>query len=293
MFDPWRQETWDVNDTVLVTDPKTDPVVGDFFRRLPEAEYLPTWHALRTDPAQAAAFAAQYPDATVRANETQAAGKTQIHAGTPTVAHADSLGRTFLTVAHNKFKYSDTPAADPPTEEFHRTLVIFDIEDNQREVIDAKDRIVMRYDYDLLGNPIHQASMEAGERLMLNDVAGNPLYAWDSRNHQFRTAYDRLRRPTDSSLREGAGAELRVGRTVYGETRPNPEAKNLRGKVVQLFDQAGVITSDDYDFKGNPLSSQRQLAQDYKTSLDWPTVPWKSTSIPAALATMRSTGRRN
>jgi YD repeat-containing protein len=139
-------------------------------------------------------------------------------------------------------------------------------------VIDAKDRIVMRYDYDLLGNPIHQASMEAGERLMLNDVAGNPLYAWDSRNHQFRTAYDPLRRPTDSFLREGAGAELRVGRTVYGETRPNPEAKNLRDKVVQLFDQAGVITSDDYDFKGNPLSSQRQLAQDYKTSLNWPTV---------------------
>ena len=153
----------------------------------------------------------------------------------------------------------------------------------------------MRYDYDLLGNPIHQASMEAGERLMLNDVAGNPLYAWDSRNHQFRTAYDPLRRPTDSSLREGAGAELRVGRTVYGETRPNPEAKNLRGKVVQLFDQAGVITSDDYDFKGNPLSSQRQLAQDYKTSLNWPS--------PSALeiddlyqphiATMRSTARRN
>ena len=35
-----------------------------------------------------------------------------------------------------------------------------------------------------------------------------------------------------------------VGRTVYGESRPNPEASNLRGKVVQLFDQAGVVTSD-------------------------------------------------
>jgi len=27
-------------------------------------------------------------------------------------------------------------------------------------VIDAKDRVVMRYDYDMLGNRIHQASME-------------------------------------------------------------------------------------------------------------------------------------
>ena len=58
-------------------------------------------------------------------------------------------------------------------DEFYATRVVFDIEGNQREVIDAKDRIVMRYDYDMLGTRIHQASMEAGERWMLNDVAGN------------------------------------------------------------------------------------------------------------------------
>ena len=184
----------------------------------------------------------------------RAAGKAAIHADTPTVAHSDSLGRTFLTVAHNKFKHSNTPPADPPTEEFHRTRVIFDIEGNQREVIDAKDRVVMRYDYDMLGNRIHQASMEAGERWMLNDVAGKPLYAWDSRDHQFRTAYDPLRRPTDSFLREGAGAGAagrahRLWRDPARIRRPS----NLRGKPVQLFDQAGVVTSDDYDFKGNLL----------------------------------------
>jgi RHS repeat-associated protein len=268
VFDPWRQETWDVNDTVLL-DPKTDPDVGDFFRRLPDADFLPTWHALRTDAAHAAAFAARYPDATDRANETQAARKTEVHAGTPTVAHADSLGRTFLTVAHNKAKYSDTPAAAPPVEEFHSTRIVLDIEGNQREVIDAKGRVVMRYDYDLLGNRVHQASMEAGERWMLNDVAGKPLYAWDSRGHRFRTAYDPLRRPTDSFLSEGGSAERVVGRTVYGETRPNPEANNLRGKVIELRDQAGIVTSDRYDFKGNLLRSQRRLAQSYKTTLDW------------------------
>ena len=67
---------------------------------------------------------------------------------------------------------------------------------------------------------IHQASMEAGERWMLNDVAGKPLYAWDSRGHQFRTAYDPLRRPTDSFLRDGLAAEIAVGRIIYGETQP-------------------------------------------------------------------------
>ncbi|WP_367025573.1 SpvB/TcaC N-terminal domain-containing protein [Methylococcus sp. ANG] len=269
VFDPWRQETWDVNDTILIADPKTDADVGDFFSRLSNADYLPTWHALRTDAAHATAFAARYPDITDRTNETRAAEKTRVHAATPTVAHADSLGRTFLTVAHNKAKYSDTPAADPPVEEFHATRIVLDIEGNQREVIDAKDRVVMRYDYDMLGNRVHQASMEAGERWMLNDVAGKPLYAWDSRDHRFRTAYDRLRRPTDSFLSEGGGVEMVVGRSIYGEGRPNPEDNNLRGKVVELNDQAGIVTSDRYDFKGNLLESRRRLAQEYKTTLDW------------------------
>ncbi len=73
-----------------------------------------------------------------------------------------------------------------------------DIEGNQREVNDANDRVVMRYDYDMLGNRIHQASMEAGQRWMLNDVTGKPIRAWDSRDHSFRTEYDELRRPLRS-----------------------------------------------------------------------------------------------
>src|SRR5690606_23724142 len=114
---------------------------------------------------------------------------------------------------------------------------VFDIEGNQREVIDAKVRIVVRYEYDMLGNRIHQSSMEAGKRWTLSDVAGKPLYAWDSRGHRFRSAYDVLQRPTESFLLEGGDPEIVLGRSVYGESRPNPEANNLRGKVVELFDQ--------------------------------------------------------
>jgi RHS repeat-associated protein len=121
----------------------------------------------------------------------------------------------------------------------------------------------------MLSMRIHQASMEAGERWMLSDVAGKSLYGWDSRDHRFRIAYDPLRRPTDSFLREGAGAEVIIGRTVYGETRPSPEASNLRGKVIQVFDQVGVATMDQYDFKGNLVVNQRRLAKVYSTTLDW------------------------
>jgi hypothetical protein len=134
---------------------------------------------------------------------------------------------------------------------------------------EALGRIVMQYDYDMLGNRIHQASMEASERWMLNDVIGKPICAWDSRNHQFRTAYDPLRRPTDSFLKEGNSPELLIWRTLYGESQLNPETDNLRGKVVQVFDQAGVLTNEDYDFKGNLLSSSRELAQEYKQTINW------------------------
>jgi RHS repeat-associated protein len=273
VFDPWQQTTYDVNDTLTI-DPRTDENVKEFFRRLPEADYLPTWNELRTAPAYAGVFAQHYPEAEDRANETAAAIKSKIHANTPGVTYFDALGRALLTVAHNKFKYSNTPAEDPPIEEFYSTRIVFDIEGNQREVIDAKDRvvtnrIVMRYDNDMLGNQIHQASMEAGERWVLNDVSGKPIRAWDSRGHMLRTEYDQLRRPIESWLSDGAEAEVLIGRTVYGETRANPESANLRGKVVQTFDQAGVVTSDKYDFKGNLLNSQRQFAGNYKTVLDW------------------------
>ena len=110
IFDPWRQETWDVNDTVLLA-PEDDPEAGHFFRRLPDGAYLPTWYVLRTDNALASA---RWPDldpdtgdeipenSAIRTNERAAAQKTAVHAGTPTITHFDTLGRSFLTVAQNR-----------------------------------------------------------------------------------------------------------------------------------------------------------------------------------------------
>lgn len=272
-FDPWRQTTHDVSDTVTL-DPTADADLRPFLfdpdgaPRIPAEEYLPTWHGLRTDPAHAAGFAASYPDAANRAAEAVAAVRSAIHAGSPTTAHLDPLGRTFLTVAHNRFRYSDAPPEQPPAEELCRTRIGLDIAGHPRELVDALDRVVMRYDHDLLGTRIRQASMDAGTRWMLATAAGGSLHAWDDLGRRLRTAYDQLRRPTGSFLRDGAGETL-VERIVYGESRPDPEASNARGRVAQVFDQAGVVTHVAYDHKGNLLRSQRQLARSYSSTLDW------------------------
>jgi RHS repeat-associated protein len=255
-FSPWFQETWDTNDTVLIADPRIDADVGDFFRRLPLNLFFPGWYGRR-----------QAPGAT--AENKDAATKTIIHANTPGQIHSDSLGRPFLTVLHNRFLYSDTTLGMLPTEEFYYTRIFYDIESNQREIRDAKDRTVMQYDYDMAGHKIHQASMDSGERWIFNDVTGKPSYSWDSLNRQFRYSYDAMERLTDIFLLDPGTTEILLRHCVYGESQVNSEVFNLRQKTFMCFEEAGIVTNTLYDFKNNLLHSQRQLTQLYIGLPDW------------------------
>ncbi len=284
VFDPWKQTTYDVNDTVL-GDPRTDPDIrgytAGYFDSLlasPTAPPWQTWHSQRQGGAMGAV-------------EQAAADKAAAHADTPTIANFDTLGRPFLTVAHNKV-VSANHSLDG-TEDKLETRVELDIEGNQRAVRDAieqngdaQGRVVMRYDYDMLGNRIHQASMEAGERWMLNDVSGNPIRAWDSRGHTFRTQYDPLRRPlrtyaTGADL-DDVTKTLLVQRQIYGEQHPEDELRNLRGTVFMYLDQAGAVTNEGYDFKGNLLSSSRRLAREFKKAVNWNAVDAALPADPTA-----------
>lgn len=261
VFDPWRQETWDVNDTVLQADPKNDPDVADFFRRLPDGDYLPTWHSQRAAGDLGGA-------------EQVAASKAETHANTPTVAYFDTLGRPFLTTAHNRFQRNGSTV-----EEKYETRVELDIEGNQRAVIDALGRTVMAYDYDMLGNRIKQVSMDAGTRWMLNNVAGKPIYGWDSRGHTINIEYDELQRPIRLKVQPESGDAFLAERTVYGDSRDSDltlaqtQAANLRGQIYQQYDGAGVVTNEPYDFKGNLLHSSRKLLENSREQVNWLSSP--------------------
>ena len=89
VFDPWRQDSWDANDTVLIPDPSADADVGSFFQRLPQADYMPTWYAQRNSGG-------------LGAEAQDAAQKAAVHANTPSTVHFDTLGRPFLTLAFNR-----------------------------------------------------------------------------------------------------------------------------------------------------------------------------------------------
>lgn len=189
--------------------------------------------------------------------ERKAANAAALHANTPAVVHLDTLGRTFLTIA-------DNGAAGK-----YETRVELDIEGNQRSVTDARNRKILTQDFDMLGTVIHSASVDAGERWMLNNVAGKPIRRWNGRDHTIRTSYDALQRPSHLFVSEGANPEVLVERSVYGEGHPNAEGLNLRGKLFQHYEGAGVVTNESYDFKGNLLHGTRQLAVEYKQQVDW------------------------
>ncbi|MFW2373133.1 MAG: SpvB/TcaC N-terminal domain-containing protein [Gammaproteobacteria bacterium] len=265
VFDPWQKITYDVNDTVAAHgeqtgDPRTDPdisgYVTEYFKVQPDS--WQTWYDQRIGNQMGVA-------------ERDAAQQAAVHADTPTIENFDSLGRGFMTIASNRYQRNDEVI-----EEQNANRIELDLEGNQRSVIDAQDRIVMRYDYIMAGpekdqeegtpNRIHQISMEAGERWILSDVTGKPIRTWDSRRFQRRMSYDELRRPIGLYVTAN-NLERLAERSVYGENQG--DTGNHRTRVYQVFDSAGIVTSQVYDFKGNLLEGRRDLLPDYTQAVDW------------------------
>lgn len=229
-FSPWMIARYDRNDTVLES----------------------AWYAALGRPDPNADPEPADPD-------RRAAWLAARHADTPTVEHLDALGRVIYTVA-------DAGAGPIPT----RTVL--DIEGNQLAVIDARGNTVMAYAYSLGGLRARQISMDGGERRQLPNAAGSTIYAWDSRGHRFHQEYDALQRPVHQWLRAGGGPEQLIARTIYGEAPGAPadaRARNLLGRVYRVFDQAGMVTNERYDFKGNLLHTTRRLAASYTDTIDW------------------------
>ncbi len=262
VFDSWSQSTWDSNDTVrwpdpadaskFLTDPREDPDVGQYFGQLPTSEFLPTWYDARIDGSKGP-------------EEQAAAISTQIHAGTPVTTYLDSLGRAFKTEALNNYQYTGKTLET----ETHTSTVQFDFEGRQRAVTDARGNTVLKVDFDLLGKPIRQISVDAGTTYTLNDVSGKPFYSRDALGREFTTEYDPLQRPVALRLHGSVVLEEHI----YGESLVNPETRNTRGKPIRVHDQSGTVESPEYDFKGNPLSGTRIFATEYKKQLDWASAP--------------------
>jgi hypothetical protein len=271
-FSPWHVKSFDANDTIN--------------------ESNNAWYAQHT--------------AAGASNEDKRAAKLSLpHQNTPALTILDSLGREVITIAHNRVEdASGLRVIDGKDylDERYLTFTKLDTEGKPLWIRDARGNLVMQYItpikptravdepnqtkieampvncvpcYDIAGNLLFQHSMDAGDRWMLMDTAGKPMLAWDSRDNvfMFMSSYDGLHRPTQLELKNLAHPNwIVVGLTQYGEGTPDDQANNRRGKPYRSFDQSGVVTNKEFDFKGNALRVSRRLANDYDVDTDWRTV---------------------
>jgi RHS repeat-associated protein len=262
VFNAWQQESWDTNDTVLIADPTEDADVGGYIRRCLGTAAFTSWYEARIT----GAFG---PTADDQAAQEDAAQKAATHAATPNVVHLDSLGRSCLAVSDNGggTRYASRTA--------------FDTEGKPLAVIDALGRRTQEYVYraplpgggfqylagtDMAGNPLYQINADGGARTNINNVVGHPIRSWDARKNAFRLIYDAAQRPIQRLVSTNGAAEILIELSIYGEGQA---AANLCGRLFRHYSTAGYVENTLYDFKGNLLSSARQLGVAYDKAVNW------------------------
>ena len=239
VYSPWETQTYSTGDTVLTEKLADDPNVGRHFSRLP-TKYLSAWYA----------------NATQQDPSSQAAQKSRVYHNTPTTQCIDALGRTIAHItSSSEKKFCETQT--------------YDLAGNLHFQHDARGRLAEIRECDLLGRCFSIRSMDGGDENSLLDAMGNLVYSWKSRVIWFKFAYDALGRQTEEWKRLPGNQKILLAKKTYGEAESDGKAKNLRGQLIAVFDQAGVHRSLDFDFKGNCIRSSLQCTSDFKSVIDW------------------------
>ncbi|MDR2009145.1 MAG: LysM peptidoglycan-binding domain-containing protein [Bacteroidales bacterium] len=182
------------------------------------------------------------------------------HYNTPQVVYISPLGTAFKTVDKNTGFGNDA-----------ETTQTLDILEQVLFIEDACGRIMTKNLYDLAGQLIFTYNIDSGPRRILYNAAQQPVYKWDSRNHQIKINYDELMRPTDTYLISLEFEKL-VEKIVYGTPGADPlydYDNNQIGKIKEIYAQDGKTIYNLYDFKGNILTLTKQFAEDYAPTLDY------------------------
>ena len=278
--EPFHQTGWDYlsrrEAEALLEKPDGDPDKVDLFGRKSVMHYDPRGQVIRAvnpdgseqrviygtpehladpDTFTASPWEAYTYDANDNAGRTHGTGDPT-HWNTPASIVVDGLGRTVTQIARNG-------------NELYVTRSAYDIRGNLLTVIDPLERLVFQHAYDLADHALRIESSDAGLRRIVLDAAANEVERRDSKGALILQSYDRLNRTTEYWARDAAPENLSLREhLIYGDsptsglTPPQAAAANLLGKPYRHFDEAGLLTCEAYDFKGNILEKVRQAIAD-------------------------------
>jgi RHS repeat-associated protein len=185
------------------------------------------------------------------------------HWNTPASTELDALGRQVVAVARN--------GPDPDTD-WYVTRSTHDLQGNLIGVTDALGREAFTYRFDLAGRRWRTNSIDAGRCDTVPDALGAVVESRDSKGSLTLSTFDVLRRPTRVWARDGTGEPVTLRQRVeYGDAgdpaqptgdRAAARARNLLGQAVAHYDEAGLATVNEVDFKGNVVDSARRVIAD-------------------------------
>ncbi|MEA2588449.1 MAG: hypothetical protein QOH66_1376, partial [Actinomycetota bacterium] len=185
------------------------------------------------------------------------------HWNTPGSIEVDSLGRTVVAVARN--------GADPNVD-WYVTRSTYDIQGNLTGITNALRREAFRYRFDLAKRRWRMDSIDGGRRDSVPDAVGNSVEGRDSKGAVTLGAFDVAHRPIRVWARDGASGVVTLRQRIEhgdagGPDQPAVEreaarAHNLLGRPVRHFDEAGLVTVSEVDFKGNVLDLSRRVIAD-------------------------------
>ncbi|WP_435037846.1 RHS repeat-associated core domain-containing protein [Pseudomonas neuropathica] len=169
-----------------------------------------------------------------------------VHRRTPTVAVIDSRGSPIRQINYLRTLADDTPKA----------LV-------SRQQHDMAGRLVAQQDprlptanlatvYSLNGEPLKIDSVDAGWRLTLPGLAGEPLRRWDQRGSYWQTIFDQQLRVV--AVEENGKPNVDV--FIYADASTEA-GLNQRGQLLEQKDRAGSLLTDSFSLTGPPMCETR------------------------------------
>ncbi len=275
VFDSWKQEMWDPNDTIhpkfrfnpqepdILPDHTFDPVadthVGYYFQGLKKEDYLPTWYDLRMNSAKTLLQWPNYDEegnpipwnSKLRNAEKKTAVKVAKHSATPSIFHLDVIGRIFLKIADNGKDHEGNDI-------YLETHFELDIEGNDTVTTDPRGTEAFVHTFDIAGRKLRNESVDAGTRLAFPNTVNNPIFEWDTIGHMIQTEYDELQRPIKVWV-SIEGRRILAEKTIFGDQVSNASKYNLITHVYKQYDEAGLVTYECYDFKGNLKQKKRRV----------------------------------
>ncbi|MHC8373422.1 RHS repeat-associated core domain-containing protein [Pseudomonas sp. MDT1-85] len=177
---------------------------------------------------------------------------TAIHRRTPSLTVSDGRGLPIRQIAYLRTVVGDDTATALVTRQRH----------------DAAGRLVAQWDprlsspnlttvYGLGGAVLKSDSTDAGWRLSLPGLAGQPLERWDERGNHWRTTFDDQLRV--AAVEENAEAD--VDTFTYADASADA-GHNLRGRLLEQKDRSGTLRTDSYALPGQPLQETRIFHDD-------------------------------